>query len=258
MARILAVLGALAVVAAYFGLTSGDAHAAVDGHALYQRDCAFCHGATGRGTHYGPSLHGVGRAAVDYYVSTGRMPLVHTARSDEPGRTRTLAPGRFAPDDDLKVTRHTPPYTSDEMRALIDYATSLTGSGPSVDGLFLAGGDVSRGGEIFRLNCAACHSWAGEGGALLHLEAPALRAATARQTAEAVRVGPGNMPAFGTAALTDGQLADLVAYVHQLQHPVDPGGSALWHLGPVAEGAVALLAGLGALIGLVRWMGERG
>ena len=83
---------------------------------------------------------------------------------------------------------------------------------------------VAQGGSVFRLQCAACHAWAGDGGALLHREAPALHEATPTQIAEAVRVGPGAMPAFGTAALTDGQLADLVAYVRYLDHPKDRGG----------------------------------
>jgi ubiquinol-cytochrome c reductase cytochrome c subunit len=232
------------VVAAGLGsMTHARAAAPVDARMLFQRDCAVCHGPGGTGTKLGPSLIGVGRAAIDYYVTTGRMPL---------GR-----PGRFALDADAKVSRHTPPYTAAEMRALVDYAVSVTGpGGPDLGSLDVAGADLGRGGELFRLQCAACHSWAGEGGALLHGEAPELTKATARQTAEAVRVGPGAMPAFGTAALDDQQLADVVAYVRQLQHPHDPGGSALWHLGPVAEGAVALVIGLGVLLVFTRWIGD--
>ena len=77
------------------------------------------------------------------------------------------------------------------------------------------------------------------------------------QIAEAVRVGPGTMPAFGAAALTDPQLDDVVAYVRYLDRPKDRGGQPLWHLGPVAEGAVAWFVGLGALLVAVRWMGEK-
>jgi ubiquinol-cytochrome c reductase cytochrome c subunit len=226
------------------------------GEHIYLRDCAICHGADATGTALGPTLIGVGRASVHYYVSTGRMPLLQPARSEAPGRSRVPTPGRFAVEPGRKVARHTSPYSPDEMAALVDYASALVG-GPDVSGLDLASGDQAVGGELFRLQCAACHSWAGEGGALLQREAPDLRAATALQAAEAVRVGPGAMPAFGQAALSDDQVADVVAYVRTLQHPSDPGGSALWHLGPVSEGAIAWLVGLGLLVLFVRWIGER-
>lgn len=252
----------LIVAVALLGGAKWSAHAAPDtgatGGTLFLRDCAICHGATGGGTDKGPSLRNVGRASIHYYVSTGRMPLLKTARADTAGRPRTAAPGRFPVDDDVKVTRRPSPYSPAEMGALIDYATTLTGSGVDVASIVRQRGDVPRGGELFRLNCAACHSWAGEGGALLQREAPDLKSTTKTQAAEAVRIGPGAMPVFGEAALDDKQVADVVAYVDYLQHADDPGGSALWHLGPVAEGAVALIAGLGALVAFIRWIGERG
>jgi hypothetical protein len=65
------------------------------------------------------------------------------------------------------------------------------------------------------------------------------------------------MPAFGEAALTDEQLAGVVAYVRYLKEPDDRGGEPLWHLGPFAEGALSLVA-LGGLLLFVRWIGERG
>ena len=65
------------------------------------------------------------------------------------------------------------------------------------------------------------------------------------------------MPAFGTAALTGRQLNDVVSYVRYLDDPRDRGGLALGHLGPVAEGAIAL-AGIGVLLLFVRWIGDRG
>jgi ubiquinol-cytochrome c reductase cytochrome c subunit len=249
---------AVAVVAGVLWLSATSANAGPSAQVLYQRDCAICHGAAGDGTRLGPSLRNAGRAALHYYVSTGRMPLLKTARTDSRGRPRVPAPGHFAVDADMRPQRRTPPYTPRQIRELVDYASALTGPGPDVTGVDLGAGNVPRGGELFRLNCAACHSWAGEGGALLHREAPSLARSTALQAAEAVRVGPGEMPAFGAAALDDQQLADVVAYVEELQHARDPGGSALWHLGPVAEGAVALIIGMGAIVTFLRWIGERG
>lgn len=239
--------------------TAGAVAAPAGGERLYLRDCAFCHGSDARGTVFAPSLQGAGRASLHYYVSTGRMPLLQTGRAEVPGRPREPLIGRFAPDAASEVRRHHSPYSQAEIEALIDYTLTLAGNdGPDVGSLDLTRGDASRGGELFRLNCAACHSWAGEGGALLHREAPELHSASALQTAEAVRVGPGAMPSFGDAALSDGELRDVVAYVRSLDATSDPGGSALWHLGPVAEGAVAILVGMGSLVALVRWMGERG
>ena len=86
---------------------------------------------------------------------------------------------------------------------------------------------------------------------------PELHNATSTQIAEAVRVGPGLMPAFGTAAVGDRQLSDLASYVRYLAHPEDRGGQPLWHLGPFAEGFVAWAIGMVALIFTIRWIGER-
>src|SRR5205807_6391965 len=119
-----------------------------------------------------------------------------------------------------------------------------------------AAGDVAAGGAIYRLQCAACHAWAGGGGALLHREAPSLASATPTEIAEAVRVGPDTMPAFGTAAIADRDLDSLVAYVRYLDRPKNRGGEALGHLGPLAEGAVGWIVGIGVLVLLVRWIGE--
>ncbi len=118
-------------------------------------------------------------------------------------------------------------------------------------------GDLADGGTLYRAQCAVCHAWSGNGGALLHREAPSTHPATALQVGEAVRGGPGNMPRFGTAALTDDQLNSLVRYVRYLDRPDDRGGSPLWHLGPFAEGAIAIVVGLGVLVLAVRWIGTR-
>jgi ubiquinol-cytochrome c reductase cytochrome c subunit len=250
-----------ALVTAFVGITvvwrtpasSADASST---RALYQRDCADCHGADGRGTDRGPTLEGVGRASVDYYLSTGRMPLTEVGRSDAPGTPIRPLPAVNRGDPDRTPRRHRPAYPKATVEALVTYVTDLAAhGGPDIPSV--GPGQIADGGQLFRLNCAACHAWAGDGGALLHREAPALHSATATQIAEAVRVGPGQMPAFGSAALTDAQLASVVTYVRYLDHPDDRGGRPLLHLGPVAEGAVALMA-LACLIGVTLWIGSRG
>jgi ubiquinol-cytochrome c reductase cytochrome c subunit len=208
-----------------------------DIQALYLKDCGICHGSDGRGTRQGPTLVGSGAAAVDFQVSTGRMPL----------------PSPGAPS-----VRRSPKYRPATIRALVAYVESITGGGgipiPDVNP---RAGNVGRGGELFRQQCAACHAWSGEGGALTDREAPKTQAATPTQIAEAVRTGPTNMPRFGQAAISDDDLNSLVAYTLYLDHPRDRGGQPLWHVGPLAEGGAAGLLGLGALLLACRWIGTR-
>jgi ubiquinol-cytochrome c reductase cytochrome c subunit len=249
----------LAVAAAVFTVHPVAAAPAPprDVRQIFLSDCAVCHGSSGRGTDRGPSLAGVGRASLDYQLSTGRMPLVGVGRdAAEPGSPLQPLPNTAAGDPDLLPRRHEPAYDGPTITALIDYVSTLTGGGgPDIP--HPVGGNLAEGGDLFRLQCAACHAWAGDGGALLRREAPALHASTRTQIAEAIRLGPGQMPAFGDAALTDEQVASVAAYVRYLDSPRDRGGDPLWHLGPVTEGAMALVA-LALLLLFTRWIGERG
>jgi len=59
--------------------TTAAAEAQVeDGAKLFAANCATCHGMNLQGTTQAPSLIGVGAAAVDFQVGTGRMPLAAT------------------------------------------------------------------------------------------------------------------------------------------------------------------------------------
>jgi ubiquinol-cytochrome c reductase cytochrome c subunit len=227
-----------ALVVAVLGTMSdrvGAGPSTADATAIYLRDCAVCHGADGHGTSTGPTLAGWGRAGVDYALSTGRMPL----RS--PGAT---------------PERGTPAYDAATRAALVDYVAGLVPGGADIPAVDPASGDIAVGGQVFRAQCAACHQWAGSGGALLHREAPPLGDATATQIAEAVRTGPGAMPVFGENAVGPHDLNGLVRYVQYLHDPEDRGGLGLWHIGPVAEGAVALAA-IGVLMFVLRYVGSR-
>jgi ubiquinol-cytochrome c reductase cytochrome c subunit len=206
-----------------------------DARQIFQKDCAVCHGADGKGTSKGPTLEGWGRAGVDYALTTGRMPLSSP---------------------DAKPTRQTPKYDAATIAALEDYIATLVPGGPDVPELDLASADLAQGGEVYRAQCAACHEWAGDGGALLNREAPPLGAATPAQIAEAVRTGPGTMPVFSQAAVSDSQLADVARYIQYINSPNDRGGQPLWHLGPVAEGGVGLLA-VAVLLVVIRLLGSR-
>lgn len=111
---------------------------------------------------------------------------------------------------------------------------------------------------LFQANCAACHGYAGSGGALSHgQEAAPLKDATPRQVAEAIRIGPGTMPAFSSGALSGEQVADLVTYTQYLRSPDDRGGAALGHRGPLPEGFVAWFGGLVVMLFACLWIGVR-
>lgn len=228
-----------------------------DAQRLYLSDCAVCHGADGRGTNRGPTLVGVGRASLDYWLSTGRMPLVSEVGRDPRTRHEQPLPADQLGDPNAVPQRHHPAYPREIITALTDYVSGITGGdGPDIPQIDPTSGNLAEGGRLFQLQCAACHAWAGDGGALLHREAPALHQATPTQIAEAVRIGPDVMPAFGTAALSDDQLASVVRYVRYLDDPRDRGGLSIWHLGPAGEGAVVWVFGIGAVVLAIRWMGS--
>lgn len=206
------------------------------GRNLFELHCATCHGADGRGTRQGPSVVRAGAAAADFQLSTGRMPL------DAPTSAPVRKPPAFG-------------------RADIDAITAFVGSlddGPPVPDVDLKHTDISAGQQLFSSNCAPCHSAAGAGGALGRgITAPSLSDATPRQVVEAMRTGPGPMPVFGSDTLSPAQANDIARYVQYLHHPTNAGGLSLGRVGPIPEGFVAWLVGLGVLLLFCRWIGAR-
>lgn len=200
---------------------------------LFITGCSSCHGLDGRGTDRGPTLEHAGAAAAYYYLSTGRMPLAN----------------------DSQPTRKDPAYSPEEIDLLTDYVASL-GEGPPVPEVDPAKGDLAPGGVLFRADCAACHAAAGIGGALSYGgSAPSLHSAEPRQIAAAVRAGPGNMPAFGPETFDQHEVDSLVRYVRFLQDAPNPGGARLGGAGPIPEGFVGWLFGMGVLIAVTVWIG---
>ncbi|MFI7427687.1 c-type cytochrome [Micromonospora sp. NPDC049836] len=206
------------------------------GEELYRQNCASCHGDQGQGAQRGPSLIGVGAAAVDFQVGTGRMPI---------------------PREMQQPRRGEPVFSADEIAALVGHVTSFGGGGPQIPRV--GGGSLSSGRELFAANCAPCHGGTGAGAPLTNgWIAPPLYEATPVQVAEAIRVGPGLMPVFPSQVLTDQQVDDLAGYVQRLRSErLDRGGNPLGRLGPLAEGLAAWVATLGLLVAAARWLGRR-
>nr|WSY55525.1 c-type cytochrome [Streptomyces sp. NBC_00886] len=212
-----------------------------EGKKLYAVGCASCHGTGGQGSSDAPSLVGVGSAAVDFQVGTGRMP------AQQPG---AQIPAK-------KVI-----YSQAEIDQLAAYIASL-GAGPitpTKNEYGPEGSDIAKGGELFRTNCAQCHNFTGKGGALTHGKyAPSLEGVSPKHIYEAMQTGPQNMPSFPDTTLTSKNKKDIIAYLNAVNgdNTESPGGLELGGLGPVSEGLFAWIFGLGALIAVAVWVAAR-
>jgi len=226
--------------------TSSDEDMVAKGKALFLVGCASCHGKnaegiqTVKGNQYGPSLVGVGAAAVDFQVGTGRMPMA------QPGN---------------QALRKPPVYDHDEIEALAAYVASL-GPGPDVpsqsdyDVSDVDNEDIVRGGEFFRTNCTACHNFAGAGGALPRGRfAPSLFGVSEKHMYEAMLTGPQQMPVFSDEVLTPEDKKQIISYLKKNEATPSYGGFKLGSLGPVSEGLFTWIVGIGTLVGFAVWIG---
>ncbi len=128
-------------------------------------------------------------------------------------------------------------------------------------------GELSTGQQLYQQHCGTCHGTTAIGGAMLSQRGretlggttgiiiPGIEWATAPEIAEATRTGPGTIPAFGPSVISDAGFDSLVFCTLYLKDPRDVGGASLGHIGPVIEGAVGWLVGLGVLLIVIRWIG---
>jgi ubiquinol-cytochrome c reductase cytochrome c subunit len=206
------------------------------GKQLYDTACITCHGRNAQGVpDRGPSLIGVGSAAVEFQVGTGRMPLAR---------------------QEAQAVRKAPEFDEREAYLIGQYIQSL-GGGPQLPDRedLAAGGDLARGGELFRVNCSSCHAFGAGGGALSSgKSAPSLEQSTDKDIYAAMLTGPQNMPVFGDNQLSPQEKADIIAYLQHLQTDPDPGGWGIGRLGPVPEGIVIFLIGMVALVFTTLWI----
>ena len=251
---VLAVAGLLAAGPARAASGTPKDPLAAYGYHLYGQYCLGCHGgnaagrydqpssATGAGPGraqgqqggIGPSLHGVGAAAADFYLRTGYMPL----------RRIGLQPRR----EPVVLSNH-------QIDALVAYVASF--GGPPIPTPRPGLGNLSQGQALFAEHCAGCHQIVGQGGYVTGALPPALVEATPRQVAEAVRIGPYVMPAFSRSSISDRQLDSIVRYVEFTKQPTRPGGWGLGFIGPVPEGLVTWFIAIPALLVLCLLLGRR-
>ena len=210
-----------------------------EGRQLFLKNCSSCHGLNAQGGSDGPTLVGVGAAAVDFQVETGRMPAV-----------------QLGPQVETKPNQ----FSDEEIAAMAAYVASL-GPGPAIptdEQLDYSDADAAEGGAIYRTNCSMCHNYAGSGGALSRGKyAPNLRGVTPEHIYEAMVTGPQSMPVFSDATLTEEDKKDIIAFLKITEDQAQPGGSELGRLGPVTEGGIGFLVGIGGLIACAVWLGAK-
>jgi ubiquinol-cytochrome c reductase cytochrome c subunit len=208
----------------------------VAGKNLFEATCSSCHGLDAQGTSQAPSLIGAGAAAVDFQMSTGRMPAKEVGAQED--RKPTL-------------------FTAQEIYEIADYVASL-GGGPAIPDaqqVSTAGANTGLGEQLFSANCAQCHGFAGAGGALTYGKyAPALTAATPTQIYEAMLTGPEAMPVFSNGAVSPAAKRDIIAYIVDTRVETNPGGFSLGRTGPITEGLVIWLGGIGFLVLIALWI----
>ncbi|MFT4299032.1 MAG: cytochrome c [Aeromicrobium sp.] len=259
LAGVFVILGALGVAAVLYlafapkGATAEETSSSLEdveaGRQLFVIGCASCHGQNAEGVvsdgggNYGPSLIGVGAAAVDFQVGTGRMPM---------GQTSPQAP------------RKAVEYTDEEISQLAAYIASLA-PGPSIpeeeylDYESASAEEISLGGEFFRTNCTACHNSVGAGGALPGGRfAPTLEGVSAKHIFEAMQTGPQQMPVFSDDVITPEDKRAVIAYIKAVQEQPNYGGMGGGGIGPVADGLFIWVFGIGLLVGFAIWIAAHG
>jgi quinol---cytochrome-c reductase cytochrome c subunit len=219
------------------------------GKQLYAQSCATCHGPDPNGpAAYStvPSLRDVGgAAAVDWAVRTGRMPFSST-------KGPVIARGKAK-------------FNPQQTHALAMYVGQAVGDTliPEVDA---SKGDIAKGQQLYAQACAACHGMSGAGSALGGQNiAPTMLGVSPLDVAEAIKIGPGQMPPGGgipnytpTDAQSIQNVNNIAAYVQALNtHDLNRGGAPIGGKGPVPEGFVAWVIGLGLLVLVIRWLGTR-
>lgn len=214
-----------------------DPETVAQGVELYGQHCIMCHGAEGRGTERAAGIRGASPALVDFVIRTGRMPL---------------------PRDGARIQRREPVIDDRGREAIVAYVRTFAAEEPEIPDPDPEAGDIVHGRELYETHCIACHSPFGMGIAVSQEDlAPALHDADAVEIAQAVRAGPGVMPPFSETTIDEDDLDSLTQYVMHLRDRPQPGGMTFGRGGPVGEGLLAWIVGIGALLLTAYFIGER-
>jgi ubiquinol-cytochrome c reductase cytochrome c subunit len=211
-----------------------------EGKQIFLKGCSSCHGLNAEGGAIAPSLIGVGAASVDFQVGTGRMPMA---------------------DMSTQAIRKKPVYNAEETAALAAYVASLA-PGPAIPEESVLNyerdGNTAQGGELFRNNCAMCHNFAGQGGALTQGKyAPTLMGVEPKHIYEAMITGPQSMPVFSDKTITPAEKLSLIRWIKSAEAEPNLGGATMGRIGPVTEGLLAWILGIVLLIGIAVWLTTR-
>ena len=211
-----------------------------EGKELFLKGCSSCHGLNAEGAGIAPSLIGVGAASVDFQVGTGRMPMADMSQ---------------------QAMRKKPLYTEEQTAALAAYVASLAPGPASLTNEEIEwerDGNTAEGGELFRNNCAMCHNFAGQGGALTQGKyAPTLMGVEAKHIYEAMITGPQSMPVFSDKTITPEEKLSIIKWIKAAEAEPNLGGASLGRVGPVTEGLLVWTFGLGLLIGIAVWLAAK-
>ncbi len=230
---------ASAVPSSQLAVSSGTSTLVSQGKLIFLRGCSSCHGLHAEGGSVAPSLIGVGSAAVDFQVGTGRMPLA---------------------DNSQQAMQKKPIYNPQETAALAAYIATLAPGPATVNNESLTtsaerDGNAANGGQLFRTNCAMCHNFAGQGGALTNGKyAPSLMGVSAKYIYEAMLTGPQSMPKFTNTTITTQEKLNIIRWLQSANQEKNQGGASLGRVGPVTEGLLGWVLGLGLLIGVAVWL----
>jgi ubiquinol-cytochrome c reductase cytochrome c subunit len=69
--------------------------------------------------------------------------------------------------------------------------------------------------------------------------------------------GPESMPVFSDNEITPDEKRAIIAYIQTLKASKDPGGSGIDRIGPVSEAIVIWVAGIGAVMIAILWIGAK-
>jgi ubiquinol-cytochrome c reductase cytochrome c subunit len=218
-------------------ITTSTSPLVSQGKAIFLRGCSSCHGLNAEGGGIAPSLIGVGGASVDFQVGTGRMPMADMSQ---------------------QAMEKTPVYDATQTAELAAYISSLAPGPAALTNGNLnweRDGNAAQGGQLFRTNCAMCHNFAGQGGALTNGKyAPSLMGVQPKYVYEAMLTGPQSMPKFTDSTITPQEKLSIISWLQNANHEQNQGGASLGRVGPFTEGLVAWTLAIGLLIGISAWL----